>query len=458
MQPQNTQAPPPSERAHPPFWEEDTPGDEVLVYRPLQSHMVPIISPRTQRLLWGVLTVGVLAYVAWTLLRTFPELGRLDGEGWRTLAAAVWQKDSEKFRGWLLPMLYPLAVVVSAGVQWLSIHRLTLRIGPQGLWQEHRLPLGLHHLFGQNWQIAWGDVRRITVRRSNLVGGAVPALAWVEIVVAVGYGRQRVLRPAFWFRLNDPPRPRLKPSGSPSPLTAPWGGFINETRLAEAFAQLRLVRALEKHAPPACRAWRWPGTAPVVGTDLNRQPEALALLLGTIVVFLTGWVLMLCAPHVHLHASPTWMDRAAWSLGTLALWALAAWGWRGQPSTDPLPATPTEPPKARDPVSKPALAFAALLWVAAVAFVTEPLLVHAALLGRGDAWQTHRFAIADGQAKPMGADAAHVPPIELPGRQSRLAWIRAGSEADVRTVEGRWGVWIYNDEPLRALADQQGVR
>lgn len=373
---QNTLAPPPSERTHHPFLEGGTPGDEVLVYRPLQSHMVPIISPRVQWLLWGVLTVGVLAYGAWMLLRTFPELGRLDGEGWRTLAAAVWQKDSEKFRGWLLPMLYPLAVVVSAGVHWLSIHRLTLRIGPQGLRQEHRLPLGLHHLFGQNWQIAWGDVRRITVRRASLGGGAVPALAWVEIVVAVGYGYKRVLRPAFWFSPDDPPRPRLKPSGSPSPLTAPWGGAINDDHLAEAFAQLRLVRALEQHAPPACRALRWPGTAPVVGTDLNRQPEALALLLGTIVVFLTGWFLML----------------------------------------------------------------------------------YAALLGRGDAWQTHRFAIADGQAKPMGADAAHVPPIELPGRQSRLAWIRAGSEADVRTVEGRWGVWIYNDEPLRALADQQGVR
>jgi hypothetical protein len=453
---QNTQAPPPSERAHPPFLEEDMPGEEVLVYRPLQSHMVPIISPRVQWLLMGVMTVGVLAFVAWMLLRTFPELGRLDPEGWRTLAAGVWQKAREKDRAWL-PMVYPLIMLTTVGVRWLWLRHLTLRIGPQGLRQEHRLPLGLHHLFGQNWQIDWGDVRRITARRSNLVGGAVPTLAWVEIVVAVGYGSQRVLRPAFWFRPNDPPRPHLKPSGSPSPLTDPWSGSINQTRLAEAFAQLRLVRALEHHAPTACQALHWPGTAHPAGTDLNRQPEALVLLGGTIVVFLTGWALMLYAPHVHLHASPTWMDRAAWSLGPLALWALAAWEWRRQPSADPLPATPTAPSKGRDPVSKPALAFAAVLWVAAVAFVTEPLLVHAAMLGRSGAWQTHRFAIAEGQARPMGADAVHVPPIELPGRQSRLAWIRAGSEADVQTVKGRWGVWIYNDEPLRALADQQGV-
>ena len=36
------------------------------------------------------------------------------------------------------------------------------------------------------------------------------------------------------------------------------------------------------------------------------------------------------------------------------------------------------------PLSKPALAFAAVLWMAALAFVIEPLLVHSALLGRAD--------------------------------------------------------------------------
>lgn len=458
MQPPTALASPPSERSHRSLFEEDTPGDEVLVYRPLQSQVAPAISPRVQWLLVGAMTAGVLAFVAWTLWHAFPGLGRWDGEEWRTLAAGFWQRAKEKDMAWL-PVLYPLFAMAMVGVRWLWTRHLTLHIGPRGLRQEHRLPLGLHHLFGQNWQIAWSDVRSITTRRGNLAGGHAHPLAGGEIVVELRHGRQRTLRPAFWFRPGDPPRPRLKPSGSPSPLADPWGGSINGERLAEAFAQLRLVRALERHAPEAGLALRWPGTAPAAGTDLNRQPEALALLGGTIVVFLTGWALMLYAPHLHLQAPPTWMDRAAWSLGTLALWALAM-GWRrGQPpAADRVPTTPTMPPTGRDPVSKPALGLAALLWVAAVAFVTEPLLVHAALLGRADAWQNHRFALGEGQARPIGADAAHVPPIELPGRQSRLAWIRAGSEADVRTVEGRWGVWIYDDEPLRALADQQGVR
>lgn len=419
--------------------------------------MAPIISPRVQWLLAGVLTVGLLTFVVWLFRHSIPELGRLDWEGWLALAADVWQKVREKDGAWLA-VLYLLFAITIERVRTSWIRHFTLHIGPQGLRQEHRLPLGLHHLFGQNWEFSWGEVRGITTRRASMAGGQLNALAWVEIVVQLAHGGKRVLRPGFWFRPNDPPRPHLKPSGSPSPLMDPWGGSTNDTRLAAAFAELRLVHALERHAPVAYRDLRWPGTAPSVGVDLERQPESLALLLATILVFLTGWILMLYAPHIHLHASPTWMDRAAWSLGTLALWLLAAWRWRSQPRTDLLPAEPTIAPAQRNPISKPTLAIAALLWVAAVAFVTEPLLVHAALLGRSDAWQSHRFAITAGQAMPIGADAAHVPPIELPGPQSRLAWIRAGSEADLRTIEGRWGVWIYNDEPLRALADQQGVR
>lgn len=433
----------------------DSPGEEVLVYRPIQSHVAPLISPRVQWLLAGAVALAVLAYAAWSLLRTFPELGRLDWEGWRALGAGFWQKASEKDMAWL-PWLYPFFATAIVGTRWLWSRHLKLCISAQGVRQEHRLPLGLHHLFGQNWQVAWDEVQDITTRRSSMASGQVPQLAWVEIVLQLGHGRQRVLRPAFWFRSSDPPRPRLKPTGSPSPLADPWAGSINSAQLAAAFADLRLIRALQQHAPVPGLALPWPGTAPA-GPDLNRQPEALVLLGGTILVFLTGWSLMLFAPHIHLHALPTWMDRAAWALGTLALWALAWKGWHRRRASLPryAPGAPAQP---REPSSKPALAFAAALWVAAVAFVIEPLLVHTALLGRADAWQTYRFAVADGQAKSIGAEAAHVPPIQLPGRQSRLAWIKAGSEATLSAVEGRWGVWVYNDEPLRALANQQGVR
>ena len=149
------------------------------------------------------------------------------------------------------------------------------------------------------------------------------------------------------------------------------------------------------------------------------------------------------------------------SPGCVGCWQAAWLAWARQKASRPEPSpasilSATQQPSV--PLFKTALALAAVLWMASVAFVIEPLLVHSALLGRGDAWRTHRFVLSSGWAKPMGAEAAHIPPIELPGAQSRVAWIKPGTEAELATVQGRWGLWIYNDAPLRELATQQGVR
>jgi hypothetical protein len=280
-------------------------------------------------------------------------------------------------------------------------------------------------------------------------------MASAEIVLQLSKGRQRVLRPAFWFRPGDPPRPRLKSVGTPWASSQPWSGPDNHAMLSGAFENLRLVRALQHYAPLPDLALPWPGIPNSFSTDLNRQPEVLTLLGGAVLVFVVGLFLMVAAPNVHLHASPGWAARAAWAVGTLAVWAAAWQVWQRYRAAHPAPAPGQRPAV---PLSKPALAFAAVLWMAALAFVIEPLLVHSALLGRADAWHTHRFALGGGWAKPIGTDAAHIPPIELPGAQSRLAWIRSGSEADLATVQGHWGLWIFNDAPLRELATLQGVR
>jgi len=347
--------------------------------------------------------------------------------------------------------------VVFLGGRWLWNRHLRLYITPQGLRQEHRMPLGLHHLFGQNWQIDWSEVRGITARRSDVLNGNVNPMASAEIVLQLSKGRQRVLRPAFWFRPGDPQRLRLRSVNGVWSMSPLWSGPDNHARLTRAFADLRLVRALQQYAPLPDVALPWPGTPNLFSTDLNlnRQPEVLTLFGAAGLVFVVGLILMVAAPNVHLHTSPGLVDRATWAVGTLALWAAAWQAWRRYQASSPVPA-PTQQPAV--PLSKPALALAAVLWMAALAFVIEPLLVHSALLGRADAWHTHRFALGGGWAKPIDPDAAHIPPIELPGAQSRLAWIKPGSEADLATVQGHWGLWIFNDAPLRALATQQGVR
>ena len=437
-----------------PFANPSRTNEEVLVYRHAISHEVPVVSLRVQWLLLGGLTVVCVAFLAWTLLSMLPNLTHMGWEGWRAMGAALLQKIREKDTAWL-PCLYLLFWASFWGMRWLWNRHLRLYITPQGLRQEHRMPLGLHHLFGQNWQMDWSEVRGITTRRTDVLNGNISPMAWAEIVLQLGKGRQRVLRPTFWFRPGDPPRPRLKSVGTPWASSQPWSGPDNHIQLTRAFANLRLVSALKSHAPLPDVALPWPGIPNSLSTDLNRQPEVLTLFGAAGLVFVVGLILMVAAPNVHLHVSPGWVDRATWAVGTLALWAAAWQAWQRYRAAHPVPA-PTQLPAV--PLSKPALAFAAVLWMAALAFVIEPLLVHTALLGRADAWHTHRFALGGGWAKPIGPEAAHIPPIELPGAQSRLAWIKPGSEADLATVQGHWGLWIFNDAPLRELATQQGVR
>ena len=64
-------APIPSHPASPPSV---PPGEERLEWRHLQSHDVPLISPRVRWLLAGGMGLLVLAYVAWMLQRAWPVL------------------------------------------------------------------------------------------------------------------------------------------------------------------------------------------------------------------------------------------------------------------------------------------------------------------------------------------------------------------------------------------------
>jgi len=431
-------------------------GEEVLVYRYASSHEEPLISQRVQLWLLGACVIAVLAYAAWSLRGGIAQQGM---DGLFAMGSGFVKNLLNRELAWIT-LLKPALLIVFFGVRWLWNRHLRLYITREGLRQEHRLPLGLHHLFGQNWQVSWSDVRSVSTRRSNLTAGAIHHLAFAELVVQPRRGRQRVLKPSFWFRPDDPPRPRLKPMGSYSPFqfqpSNPWASPENNAQLARAFAGLRLIEAIHQLAPAPGFDLPWPDAAPANGSDLNRQPEVLVLLGSAILVFMTGWGLMLYAPTIHLHASPTWGDRAAWALGSLVLWALALRWWRQQQAEKAL-AAHEAPPGKREPLSKPAIAFAAVLWAVAVAFVAEPLLAHAAQLGRTDQRLTYRFTAADGWARPLGHEAAHVPPIQLPA-ESRLAWIKSGTEVELTTVKGRFGVWVYNDAPLRHLADTQGVR
>ena len=132
---------------------------------------------RVQWLLLGGLVVVALAFVAWTLLRTIPNVAHMGWEGWRAMGADLVQKMQKKDAPWL-PCLYLIWALVFWGGRWLWNRHLRLYITAQGLRQEHRMPLGLHHLFGQNWQMDWSEVRGITTRTTT--GGAADK-TWREL-------------------------------------------------------------------------------------------------------------------------------------------------------------------------------------------------------------------------------------------------------------------------------------
>ena len=432
--------------------------EELLVYRHANSHDKPIVSQRVQWWLFGVCSMALMAYAAWSLHVLIPSLGE---STWTSMGRVLWLKLYDKDIGWPLLLLKPALLVSLLAFHLLWNRNLRLYVSEKGLRQEHLLPMGLHRLFGRNWSLSWSEISHISTRPCRSGVYAANPLTFAEIVLRSDQGILRVLRPAFWFRPEDPPRRRIRPTpagNTPFKFLSsdPWVGTENQARLAQAFADLRLTQVLHQFAPAPGIKLPWPGVNPGQGENLNRQPEVLALLRGAMIVFLAGFALMSSAPTIHMHVSPSWKDRALWSLGTWALWAVVLKWWRSKRTSHP----PTPCANAlgqRVHLSKAAFAFASVLWIAAAAFATEPLLAHVARLGRAEHQQTYRFAVGDGWAQPLGQGAAKVPPIELPDN-SRLAWIKKGSEVELTTVEGLFGVWVYDDLPLRNLADAQAFR
>ena len=176
---------------------------------------------------------------------------------------------------------------------------------------------------------------------------------------------------------------------------------------------------------------------------------------GALLLFVVGFALMVAQPTLHLTAALGWAARLAWGVGTLAVVAALLWAWRA--------ARPR--PSASAGLQRGALGLSALLWVCAVAFMAEPLLVHGTRWGRADGAVAAVYAVRSGQAAPVSSspwtgDGAPqpLPTIDLPGEHSRLGWLRDGTEVTLTVVPGRWGVWTYDDTPLRRAADEQGIR
>jgi hypothetical protein len=432
-----------------------------LVFRSLHRHHEPRLGPKGNLVLLGLSVVALVAYLGWSVHRIFPALTWSDLS--RAWARASEHPDLRSWDEWPMPLFWLLVWVF----QWLWSRNLRLHISPQGIRQVHCMPLGLHHLFGQSWSVRWADVRSVTVRQ-RMDHPSLDALAMVEVELTGHKGWKKTLRPAYWFRPGDPPRPRMKcpPSVRMLDVSNPWLREKARAQVAQTFDALPAMEALNRLGAAHGHRFVWArGQLTSSRHDLNRQPELLVLSGATLLVFVGGFVAMVAQPYLHLHAAPGWVARLGLALGSLlgVTVPLAAWRqWRlrrsGRHASDTLDAP--------EPLDRTAAVVVAVLWLAAVAFMAEPWLVHAGHWGRSDRAETVRYRVEKGQAfalmDPTATRAADAPGsrpvIELPGSSSRLARIRDGSEANLTLIPARWGLWVYDDRPLRQLADEQGVR
>jgi hypothetical protein len=440
----------------------------MLEFRPASKHHAPWLNSRQQIYLLIGLMVPMLMWLAWLTRGTFPQIG---SEGWSPIWEGIkknWWSEKVSLMSFLSPLLSTTLVLVFLLYQ----RNLLLDVGADGIRQLHQLPFGLARLFGRKWSIRWADVQSFEVRRRDeylhLAHGL--PLDMVVLVLQLHDGTKRQLHPVYWFQPTDPPRARIKLRvSSLGVLTGDDPSALpeNQRMLAKAFADLPAVRALNTHGAAFGHRLSWPEKWAPRELALTNQPEAVALLVGAITVIGVGIVLMSAERHLHLH-HVSWYLRLTFALGTLAIWAMLLWFWRqrrlssaADPALAKRPTRTSKPPaQAVQPTlkSRLSLVFAAVAWIAATGFMTEPLLVQVAKFGHENQAQTIGFLVRGGHITPVIRDANHsdIPPI-IPSEASRLAQLKEGSQVELTTRPGLWGLWVYDDQPLRQLADAQGI-
>lgn len=140
-----------------------------------------------------------LAFVAWMLLRTFPNLVHMSRDEWRDMGAAFLQKMQKKDAAWL-PCLYLVWAMVFWGDAGCGIATSGYTSPHKACAKSTSCRWACTTAFGQNWQIEWSEVRGITTRRTDVLNGNIqPDGMGRDRAVQLGKGRQRVLRHKYYF-------------------------------------------------------------------------------------------------------------------------------------------------------------------------------------------------------------------------------------------------------------------
>jgi hypothetical protein len=422
--------------------------EHVLEFRLPNERYESFLGVKGQKWLVGGLVLAMLGVFGYTLNTLIPQwsLEHL---------VQVWDKvRSKPLDMSMLPLLiWPLFLIPTFLIK---LQRLLLNA--QGLTWECPLPFGWGSLPGMRWHFAWSQIAEVSLDRAR----AQPEHEWdlvsaVRIVFRLHDGTQRVLMPVSWFVPGSPKRPRSKLKYRPFSYGL-WEDSENMTLLQETFQALPLVQVLGVHGVKLPELN--PNALRIQQQDVLAHPLAKVLFAAALLLFVVGFLLMLGLPHIHPHTSLDWADRLTLGVAgvVIALLGIQIWNKRLEGRVTQAGAVGERPASVSSKSSLyMGVVLSLLAWFAAVLVVSEPVISQIATMGRGGTELTLRYRFSGKHLQPLQT-AMQVPPIDLPGTESRIARIKAGTEVELTSTPGRFGIWVYDDTPLRRLADAQGVQ
>lgn len=399
-----------------------TASAQVFEYRPAYKHY------GMQHRIWGIAVVILMIALLMTIFifQSPAPIPDMD---------TIWQRFISKTTAFDFLYLLPLLISLpTAGAQWLE-SRSKLTLTQDELIYSRNLPFGLDRFIRTGWRIKLADIMDIQIFASPLRVEYME-ISQARIRLQLGSGAFHFITPSVWFIPGSPARQPLKKVQPPWNFFAMpegWRSPENRAILQKAFADLPLIREL------AARNLIVPDYN---SSTANQLPDLFAhrsVKFGIVTglsLAVSALLLMILRQNNHLHD-----ELPMWVYVVLALAALYSFWKIDQKDT---PAAPTGN-----------RILAVIFLVGGVIFSADKIVP--LLNGVGIDEQKQTFIVHSAYLEPANT-ATESGRVDLPGKNSRHAWLKEGTEVTLSVKKGRLGLWEYNDEPLRQLADRQGIR
>jgi hypothetical protein len=403
-----------------------TPSEQVFEYRHAASRYKRHSLNQWQTFL--LIEVLMLAFAVGMAALIFLPDKKLDfGHFWQWFTSRPFAVEADI-------LLAPTILLVLFAINWLE-RRSTLAVTQGELIFRQNLPFGLDALFRTGWRISLADISEIQILYNPVIAGA-PEILVAKTRIRDKSGASHIITPSAWFIPGGSPHPLPKPAHAPflsMGISENWRTVENKTILQKAFSDFPIVRALTEHHP------NFPYYDPSKNSmsDLFAHRSIQFGIVTGLSLVVAALLLIILRQNSHLQDGlPIWL------YVSLVLAALYLYWKIDQKESPPAPTGNR---------------------ILALIFLVGGVIIGASqvislLNGLGvDSGHEQAFVVRADNLEPIDPTTG-TGKIKLPGENSRHAWLKEGTEVKLFVKKGRLGLWEFNDEPLRQLANQQGIR